>query len=152
MTLELAVRRQEGVKKAALSEYTSITPCMLTELRLGLCESMGEFGLRLKRAMEPGAKRGFSRQYVHRLETGRDAITAEIQAAFWNIAAALDDVPAGTGGAVLVKVLAQPGQVVEGAFVPRSARVARCANPGCAVQFVRTHPRQRYHDPECRRR
>jgi hypothetical protein len=123
---------------------------MLTELRTGLSESLGEFGLRLKRATDPRAKYGYSRQYVHRLEHGQDAITAEIAAAFWNIAAALDDVPAGTGGAVLVRVLAQPGQVVEGAFVPRSARVVRCANPGCAVQFVRTHPRQKYHDPECR--
>lgn len=93
MALESSVRCQEGVKKTPLWQDTGITSTMLRELRLGLSESLAEFGLTLKRAMDPRAEKGFTRQYVSRLEHGQDAITAEIAAAFWNIAAAMDDVP-----------------------------------------------------------
>ena len=129
---------------------TSVTAEMFQQLRKELKQSMSEFGRTLKRAVNPRAKRPYSRQYVDRLEKGKDVITPKLVAAFYNIATKLDEVPAGTGGAVAVNVIAQPGQVVEGAFIPRSAKTMRCARPGCAVQFIKTHPSQKYHDPECK--
>jgi len=83
------------------------------------------------------------------LEKGKSRITPEIEAAFWHLAAAQDDVPAGLGGAVNVRVLAAPGSIPEGVFVPRTVKVETCARPGCSVQFIRTHSTQKYHDPEC---
>lgn len=147
---------QEGVKKGGESAEWSfdasevvVTPEMLVSLRQELGMSLAEFGVTLRRAMDPGVEGGYSRQYVSRLEHGKDVITPELAAAFYNIAAVLDEVPAGLGGAVHVRILAQPGQLVDGAFVPRSARAVRCVRPGCNVLFVRVHPRQKYHDPEC---
>ena len=138
--------------KTQVSLETNVTPEMLRELRELLGESLAQFGIRLARAIDLKAQ-PFNRQYISALEKGKPGfrVTQQIAGAFWHIAGALDDVPAGTGGAVLVKVLAAPGQVVEGAFVPRSAKVVKCFNPTCNVQFVKTHPRQKYHDPECKR-
>ena len=152
---------QEAVKKADYSdssgalytgyELVNIKPGMLNFLRIEVFnESLEKFGARLAKAISPNHK-PYTRQYVHRLENGQDRITPKIEAAYWNIATAIDDVPAGIGGAVSVGLLAQPNQIVEGAFIPRTARTMKCANPRCKVIFVRTHPRQRYHDPNCRR-
>lgn len=128
-----------------------ITPESIRSLRkFVLEETLEEFGKRIACAIVPN-KRPFTKQYMHRLENGMDRITPEIETAYWNITTALDGVPAGTGGAVDIRVLAQPSQVVEAAFVPRTAKMMSCANPGCAIQFIRTSPRQKYHDPECRK-
>ena len=129
---------------------TNVTPQMLLELREVLNESLTQFGIRLARAIDPKSE-PFNRQYISALEHGKKnfRVTPQIAAAFWNIAAGLDDMPAGVGGAVLVKVLVQPGQVPEGAMIPRTAKAVKCWNPACAVVFVKTHPNQRYHDPEC---
>ena len=151
---------QEGVKKASLSglsavmelgyELVAIKPALLENLRIGvLGETLEEFGKRLARAIHPHHK-PFTKQYIHRLENGYDRITPEIEAAYWNIATALDDVPVGVGGAVNINLLAQPNQIDDGAFISRTARTMKCANPKCTVIFVRTHPRQKYHDPGCR--
>lgn len=129
----------------------SVTGEMLGALRKELGQSLSEFGVTLKRAINPRERYGYTRQYISRLEHGRDIVTDELAAAFWNIASVMDDVPAGIGGAVSVKVLAQPGQVNDSSFIPRSAKVIRCARPGCNVIFVQTNPAQKYHDPECRR-
>jgi hypothetical protein len=152
--------RQEAVKKAP-SKYLygifdidqgfmKITPESIRNLRNTIDETLEEFGVRLAHGISPH-HRPFTKQYIHRLEKGQDRITPEIEAAYWNIATALDDVPAGTGGAVSVNVRAQPNQIIDGAFIPRSALVLKCANPRCAVQFIRTSPRQKYHDPDCRK-
>ena len=143
----------ETTTDTQVSLETSVTPQMLRELRQALDESLAQFGIRLARAIDPKAQ-PFNRQYISALEKGKPSfrVTPQIAGAFWHIAGALDDVPAGTGGAVLVKVLAAPGQVIEGAFIPRSAKVVKCFNPACSVQFVKTHPRQKYHDPECKPR
>jgi transcriptional regulator with XRE-family HTH domain len=130
---------------------TRVTPADLQRLRKELGQSLAEFGLTLRRAIDPRAERGYTRQYISRLEHGQDVITPEIVGAFFQIAGVLDDVPAGVGGAVTVRVLAAPGQVPEGALIPRGAKVVRCARPGCNVLFVRINPLQRYHDPDCRR-
>lgn len=151
---------QEAVKKAPCATVygifdidhvvMTITPESIKNLRISIDETLDEFGVRLAHAISL-YHRPYTKQYVHRLENGLDRITPEIEAAYWNIATALDDVPAGTGGAISVSVLAQPSQVVDGAFIPRSAKMLKCANPRCAVQFIRTSPRQKYHDPECQR-
>jgi len=134
----------------AIPGEAQVTPQMFREIRKELGQSMADFGWTLKRAINPRAKHPYSRQYIDRLEKGKDVITPALIAAFYNIASKMDEVPAGTGGAVAVSVIAQPGQVVDGAFIPRSAKVVRCARPGCAVPFVKTHPNQKYHDPECK--
>jgi transcriptional regulator with XRE-family HTH domain len=127
-----------------------ITPEMIRELRMALGQSLSEFGLTLKRAIDTAARKGYSRQYISALERGdpKFVITREIEGAFWGLAALQDDVPAGVGGAVTVKVLAQPGQIVDGAFLRRSLVSKRCARPGCSVIFVGPG---KYHDPECGR-
>ena len=152
---------QEDVKKASLSdlsavwdieyELVAIKPELLENLRNKILdETLEEFGKRLASAIHPYHK-PFTKQYIHRLENGHDRITPEIEAAYWNIVTALDDVPVGIGGAVNVNLLAQPNQIIDGAFISRTARTMKCANPKCAVIFIRTHPRQKYHDPGCRR-
>jgi hypothetical protein len=141
---------QEAVKKAVITQTTTVTSEMLKSLRLSLCESGSVFGLTLRRAIDPHVKVGYSRQYISRLEHDKDIITPEIEGAFWNIATAMDNVPAAVGGAVSVSVLAQPGQITNGALIKRSPcmRSKHCARPGCAVVFVGPG---KYHDEECRR-
>lgn len=129
---------------------TAITPQMIVELRKELGQSQAQFGMTLKRAIDPGAREGYSRQYINGLEKGNPKmrITEEIAGAFWGLAAVLDDVPAGIGGAVHVRLLAQPGQVEDGALVKRSLKTKQCARPGCNVKFVGPG---KYHDVECRK-
>jgi len=140
---------QEGVKKAVILEIGSTSPNMLKQLRQGLNLSLSDFGVILRRAIDPRATKGFTRQYVSRLEHGQDAITPEIESAFWNIAAVMDDVPAAVGGAVTVSVLVQPGQIENGSLIKRSPamRSKHCARPGCAVVFIGPG---KYHDDDCR--
>ena len=127
-----------------------VTPEMLIDLRRRLSQSLTEFGWTLKRGIDPKTKRAFSRKYISALEHGRERVTEKIAAAYYEIDGRAKAIPPGTAGAEIVKVIAKPGQVIEGAFIPRSAKTMRCARPGCAVQFVKTHPRQKYHDPECK--
>lgn len=152
VTLQSVLRCQEGVKKASdIENWISSAPSpeMVRSVRFELGQSLSEFGLTLKRALDPRAKSGFTRQYISRLEHGQDAINAELAGAIWDIAARLDQVPAGTGGAVVARVMAQPGQIPEDSFIPRGAKVVQCARPGCRIRFLKTHPRQKYHDKEC---
>ena len=141
---------QEGVKKPLVLEIGSTSPNMLKQLRQGLNLSLSDFGVILRRAIDPRATKGFTRQYISRLEHGQDAITPEIESAFWNIAAVMDDVPAAVGGAVTVSVLVQPGQIENGSLIKRSPamRSKHCARPGCAVVFIGPG---KYHDDDCRR-
>lgn len=151
-TLQSILSCQEGVKKAVdINNWISSAPSpeMVRSVRQELGQSLTEFGLTLKRALDPRAKLGFTRQYISRLEHGQDAISLELAGAIWDIAARLDQVPAGTGGAVVARVMAQPGQIPDDTFVPRGAKVIQCARPGCRIRFVKTHPRQKYHDREC---
>jgi hypothetical protein len=122
---------------------TGPTPAMLRALRLELGQSLAQFGLTLKRAIDPRSPYGYTRQYISRLEHGQDPITPEL-------AAVLDEVPAALGGAVHSRILIQPGQIPAGAFLPLTARAVQCARPGCRVLFIRTSPNQKYHHPACR--
>jgi hypothetical protein len=125
---------------------TRVTPEMIRSLRNELGESLTEFGWTLKRAVNPKASRPYSRQYIERLEKGKDRITGKLAAAFFEIAGAMDDVPAGVNGAVSIRVLAQPDQIPDGTLIKRTMTAKRCARPGCAVVFVGYG---KYHDPEC---
>lgn len=135
----------------AMTYTPGITGEQLRELRQYYGESLSQFGLRLARAVNPTAQRGYSRQYISGLEHNKPGyrMTPEIEAAFWSLAQALDDVPAGIGGAVHVSILAAPGQVPDGAYLPPSAQAVKCARPACRVVFVKDHPRRKYHHPDC---
>jgi len=56
----------------------------------------------------------------------------------------------GIAGSVYSRILAAPYQVPDGTFVPVTARVIKCHNPGCSVRFIQTNPAQLYHDPICK--
>ncbi len=127
---------------------TQVTPQMIYSLRSELGQSQSEFGWTLKRAINPMAERPYSRQYIDRLEKGKDRITPKLVAAFFEIASVMDEVPPGVGGAVSVRVLAQPGQVLDGALIKRTMQTKACARPGCKVVFIGPG---KYHDPECAR-
>jgi transcriptional regulator with XRE-family HTH domain len=146
-----AVACQEAVKKGNIMPEGNLTPLMLKTLRQALSMSLSEFGLTLRRSIDPHATTGYTRQYISRLEHGQDTITPELAAAYWDIAGVLDDMPAGAGGAVIVQFMAQPGQVPDGVvpMLTRGVKIVRCARPGCPVWFPK-HGSQKYHDIECR--
>ena len=150
INLDAPVACQEDVKKTATYKTGSVDPIMLKTLRTSLSESLTVFGFTLRRAIDPYAKDGYSRQYISRLEHGRDAITTEIAAAYWNIVAIQDDVPAAVGGAVTVQILAQPGQLTPGTLIKRSPTMhsKHCHRPGCPVIFAGPGL---YHDPDCQK-
>lgn len=128
----------------------TVTPQMVAQLRAERGESMEEFGLTLKRAIEPDAREGFSRGLINNIEKGRQPISKQVMEAFWIIVSAVDDIDAELATKVVARVLARPGQVPDGALIPDNAKVVRCANPACNKWFVKTHPFQRYHRPECK--
>jgi hypothetical protein len=136
----------------AEQKYSRINGKQLQELREFFGESLSEFGWRLARAVDPNAKRGYSRQYISGMEHDKPEyrITPEIESAFWSLAQAADDVPAGIGGAVNVSILAAPGQVPAGTYLPPTAQAVKCARPACRVVFVKDHPFRKYHHPDCR--
>lgn len=126
-----------------------VTPEMLVELRARLGQSLTEFGETLQKAI-PSRKRPFSRKYISALEHGRERITEKITGAYYEVDGRSKSIPAGTAGGVIYNVVGQPGQLENGDFIPRSARSIQCSRPGCTVRFIKTHPRQKYHDPECK--
>lgn len=134
-----------------IKQPSEISGEIIRNLRVDLGESLSQFGATLKRAINPRAKKPYSRQYISRLEHSKDIITPEIAGAIWSIATAFDDIPAGIGGAVNVGVLAAPNQIPEGAYLPPTALAVKCARPGCAVIFIKDHPFRKYHHPDCRK-
>lgn len=93
----------------------------------------------------------WSAKYVHSVYKGYKGCQASpaFGRAVMALAEIIDSTPIGVAGANYVKVLAYPGQIPEGALIPRTAQVARCQRPGCPVVFVKTSPRQRFHDRTC---
>src|SRR5512135_1087431 len=83
---------------------TGVTGEMLRELREYMGLNLSQFGLALKRSLESNAKKGYTRQYIDRLERGKDAITPRLAYAYYSISSALDSVPAGYGGTVTATV------------------------------------------------
>jgi len=139
--------RSQGGNKVADISFRSVGHSQLKELRLSLSESFRVFGITLKRALDPQARRGFSKAYIIALESGKRKITPDIEIAFWRIAAAHDGVDPTTATASALTVYATEnigGALVTGKAVP-------CARPGCPVKFVKTNPAQKYHSPWCRK-
>lgn len=122
----------------------TIDPASLKALRLDLGKSLSGFGVLL--AKEAGKKKAYSKQYIARLERGQDAITPEIAAAFWRMAAAADGTDPDTATAQQYSVWAAYN--LAGVFV--GGAPVECARPGCKVRFVRLNPFQKYHSPHCR--
>ncbi len=123
---------------------------MIRSLRKGLDQTMAEFGVTIKRAVDPGAQYPYTRQYVYRLENELDDITPEIAGAINAIASAYDEMPAGVGGTVNALVMVAPGQIPEYTYIPPSARAVPCARPGCPVTFLKDNPGRKYHHPDCK--
>lgn len=91
----------------------------------------------------------WKRKYVHSVYHGWVIPSPLFTWAVSALAQAMDGAPAGVAGSVWVKVLASP-DIPEGVLIPASAKAVKCARPGCPVQFIKTHPNQKYHDKECR--
>jgi hypothetical protein len=144
--------RQEGVKKvgAVPNWYSGMSQGDLRALLHDLINQRGEtltvFGAVLARVIDE-SRPAFSRQYVHRLRAGRDAITPEIAGALLVLAAMSDGVSDLQARARTVQVLAvhdlQAGTVILG-------QARACGLAGCRVWFVPASPRQRYCSQQCR--
>lgn len=91
----------------------------------------------------------WTKKYIHSVYHGRIEPSPILARAIDALAQTIDGTPAGVAGSVWVKVLANP-DVPEGVLIPAAAKVLKCARPGCPVRFVRVHPRQIYHDADCR--
>ena len=119
---------------------------------LGLSPSMRSFDVvardlsRLAHHAPPWTKK-----YVHSVYKGHIVASPEFSAAVEKLAQIADGTPVGVAGSVFVKVLADPRKVAEGILIPANAQVVKCSRPGCPVWYLKVHPRQIYHDPECRR-
>lgn len=91
----------------------------------------------------------WTKKYIHSVYRGRIEPSPLLARTISALAQTVDGTPAGVAGSVWLKVLASP-EIPEGVLIPANAKVVKCARPGCPVWFIRTHPRQVYHDPECR--
>lgn len=151
-TLRWHMGRKEGVKKAGTVANRHISMSQ-NELRAALFdllaqrgETFAEFGAVLARTIDAD-RPPFSRQYIYRLQTGRDAITPDIAAAILVLAAMADGVGDLQAHAHTVQVLAvhdlPAGTVILG-------RDRACGLAGCRVRFVPASPRQRYCSQQCR--
>ena len=88
----------------------------------------------------------WKKKYVHSVYHGWVLPSPKFAWAVDTLAQMIDDSPA--AGMVYIKALAMP-DIPEGALIPANAKHIKCARPGCPVVFVKTHPRQIYHDPKC---
>ena len=125
-----------------------VSPDQMKELRLALFQSTRQFGVTLKRAINPSSRRGFSHVYIMALESGKRKITEALARAFWRIASAHDDTDPDIATAQIVTLFAMEN--IKDALVTGHSR--RCARPGCPVVFFPHHPQQKYHSIWCRER
>ena len=96
-----------------------------------------------------GHSPAWTKKYIHSVYHGRIEPSPALARAIDTLAQTMDGTPAGVAGSVWVRVLANP-DLREGTLIPASAKVLKCARPGCPVWFVRVHPRQIFHDARCR--
>jgi hypothetical protein len=119
---------------------------------LGLPERMSSFEVLAQDLSRlAGKEPAWTKKYIHSVFHQRIEPSPMLARTIEALAQQIDGTPAGVAGSVWVKVLAQP-DVPEGVLIPRTARVVKCARPGCPVWFVKVHPRQMYHDRECGRK
>jgi hypothetical protein len=150
-------KRQSGLSRTSLetSHWDRAIVNALGDViaALGLPETMATWEQiaadlsRLARKSPP-----WGRKYVHNVYRGNLPPSKAFAAAVEKLAQTIDGIPVGMAGAAYVRVLADPARIDEGVLIPANAQVVKCARPGCPVRFVKTHPRQQYHDPECRRK
>ena len=128
-----------------------ITPTAIREIREALEQSQREFGETLWQAIHGPRRNGelpYTRSYVSKLERGRKPITIVITRGILAIATRMDGIDEIQARAREVDGLLAINDLPDGTVILGRAR--RCANPGCPVVFVPTHPRQKYHSPACR--
>ena len=128
-----------------------ITPTAIREIREALEQSQREFGETLWQAVHGPRRNGelpYTRSYVSKLERGQKPITIVIARGIIAIATRLDGADEIQARAREVDGLLAINDLPDGTVILGRAR--RCANPGCPVVFVPTHPRQKYHSPACR--
>lgn len=118
----------------------------MRQIRSERRESLSEFGAVLAAVIHPD-KLPFSRQYVNGMESGRMAITPEVQRALNVLAAMLDGVSELQARAVTVAMLAVHPEDAGAVVLPKARQ---CKLPGCQVRFV-GYPAQRFCSPECRK-
>jgi len=92
----------------------------------------------------------WTKKYVHSVYRGKLAASPEFSAAIEKLAQSTDGTPPGLAGAAYIRMLGDPAKIPQDTLIPASAVAIKCARPGCPIWFVKTHPRQIYHDPECR--
>lgn len=133
-------------------EYENTTTYELKEIleALELNPSMRAFEtLARDLSILAGKNPPWTKKYIHSVYRGRVEASPMLARAISTLAQRIDGAPIGVAGAVFVKVLAQPG-IPEGVLIPRNAKAVKCARPECPVRFIKTHPRQKYHDVSCR--
>lgn len=134
---------------------------LITQTLKDIMESMGlaptidnfrDIGLQLS-ALAHKPPPAWGAKYIHSVYHGYKGAqpSPALSHAIMALAQTVDSTPIGLAGADWVKVLAYPGRIPEGALIPATAQVIRCARPGCPVMFVRTSPAQRFHDYSCAR-
>ena len=97
-----------------------------------------------------GRCRPWTGKYLHSIIKGYDGFSAndELVRALTILGACLDGADEIQARAREVNGLLAINDLPDGTVILGRAR--RCANPGCPVVFVPTHPRQKYHSPACR--
>ena len=119
----------------------TVTSEMIRQIRDMLGQSQRQFGETLWNAVHGGNDNGsgYTRNYVSMLEQGKTPITSRIAQGVRAMAARLD-------GADEVRARARQACDLLAVIL---GHAQRCANPGCPVVFVPTHPRQKYHSRAC---
>ena len=124
----------------------SVEAQQMRQIRNEYGKSQAEFGVLLADTVQPG-KEPYTYQYISGMESGRMAITPEIQRALGVLASMLDGVSELQARSVEVRAYAVHPET-DGAIIIPPPR--QCKLPGCRVRFV-GYPAQRFCSPECRK-
>jgi hypothetical protein len=119
---------------------------------MGLSPTMSHFAViarDLSRLV--GKEPPWSGKYIHSIYHRHKGMSPSplLAKAVRSLAQILDGSPTGVAGARGIQVLAA-SNIPEGVLIPATAEAVKCARPGCPVWFVKVHPGQKYHDPNCR--
>jgi len=127
----------------------TVTSEMIRQIRDMLGQSQRQFGETLWNAVHGSNDNGsgYTRNYVSMLERGKTPITSRIAQGVRAMAARLDGADEVQARARQACDLLAVNDLPAGTVILGHAQ--RCANPGCPVVFVPTHPRQKYHSRAC---
>lgn len=146
----IVLDNQEGAEVPSPEQYE----LMEIVAALGISPDLASFEALAKDLSNlAGKSPPWSPKYIHSVYHGYPGCQAgrRLRWAISALAQTIDGSPPGIAGAVYVRILASP-DIPEGVLLPTNARIIKCARPGCPVKFIRTHPSQRYHHPNCRKR